>query len=244
MANPSANPRRTAVSLRLPNLFLGMSIGFLIALGIALLLTDKMQTHLWLNAHHTPVADRLLLAYTHVGEWVPYVIALLLLFYKAGWSAFLTADLALSGLLAQALKYLFATDRPVRFFALHMPEVQLPAVEGLRLSEFYSFPSGHSVSFFVLFLTLSWIFTHDRLRGRGILQVLFFCMALTGCYSRIYLSMHFAEDIWGGALFGLLFSLMFALCVPKIEESAFWNWNLLALRGRRQDQNHEGLAAR
>jgi len=224
--------------------------------------------HLWLNPQHTLILDAFMRYYTLVGEWIPYIVVALLLFYKAGWSVFLLADVALSGLIGQGLKYLFDTDRPLRWFADNMPDVQLQLVDGVTMSKWYSFPSGHTTTFFALFFTLAIILS--ELSHQSDLSnpsdpsdpsdwsdpsassylshwsdssapshspwwitlgiILCFLMAVLGGYSRIYLSQHFAEDIFGGALLGTLTTILLWWGMSRWRNTPFWNWNLLSLR--------------
>ena len=135
--------------------FLFANIVFCVVLGIAIAYFDKAAMHLWLNGTHTAAGDFFFQYYTYVGEWVPYVIMALLLFYKAGWASFLLVDVLVSGGLGQILKYMANTDRPYLFFAKHYPDIQLQLVEGVEMSKWYSFPSGHSTTFFALFMTLT-----------------------------------------------------------------------------------------
>lgn len=72
-----------------------------------------------------------------------------------------------------------------------------------------SFPSGHSQGAFSFFCFLS-LLLPAKYRGLGLL---FFLMALTVCYSRIYLAAHFFADVYAGSIFGavattLVFSVM------------------------------------
>ncbi len=212
--------------------------------------------HLWLNGTHTEAGDFFFQYYTYVGEWVPYVIvAVLLVFYKAGWASFLLADVAISGLIGQGLKYGADTDRPLTYFAEHAPGVQLQLVEGVRMSEWYSFPSGHTTTFFALFLTLAIVLcekyyfsrrradgepTRDRHAidtrltcGYAFINLFCFLLALLGGYSRIYLNQHFAEDILGGMTLGVLTTLALLFIVPKLDSTSFWHWNVLQLKRRK-----------
>ncbi|MCQ2311760.1 MAG: phosphatase PAP2 family protein [Paludibacteraceae bacterium] len=245
---------------------------FCIGLGICIGIYDKIQMHLWLNGTHTHAGDVFFACYTHVGEWVPYVIVALLLFYKAGWASFLLIDVLLSGLIGQGLKYWADTDRPYMFFANHAPDIQLQFVEGVSLSKWYSFPSGHTVTFFALFMTLTVLLceisckntgelrqqntglsrrspdsepTASRQRadsrptvdrhstdtrstlGYALINLFCFLLALLGGYSRIYLNQHFAEDILGGAVIGVIVTFALLYAVPKLENTTFWNWNLI-----------------
>lgn len=227
--------------------FLILSLVFCIGLGICIGLFDKPTMHLWLNGTHTAFGDFFFRYYTYVGEWVPYVVVALLLFYKAGWASFLLADVAISGLFSQGLKYWADTDRPYSYFAQHMPDVQLQFVDGVTLSKWYSFPSGHTTTFFALFFTLAILLCEIRDTNTGIsrrstdgrnfclytlINLFCFVLAVLGGYSRIYLNQHFAEDILGGAAIGILTTIGLLFAVPKLEPTAFWNWNLLQIRSK------------
>ncbi|MCQ2342643.1 MAG: phosphatase PAP2 family protein [Paludibacteraceae bacterium] len=254
--------------IKYSGVFVLLSLVFCIGLLCCIGYYDKIDLHLRLNATHTPFEDCFYAAYTHVGEWVPYVIVALLLFYKAGWASFLLADVLLSGLVGQIVKYIFNTDRPYLYFSRYAPDIQLQFVDGVELSQWYSFPSGHTTTFFALFLTLAIVLcewtdictgvcrrradgeptasrrmkqqlvgclptvdrrsTDGRIRGWYVLIDLFcFLLAVLGAYSRIYLNQHFAEDILGGAVIGVGTTIALLYAVPKIENTAFWNWNLI-----------------
>jgi membrane-associated phospholipid phosphatase len=234
--------------LRRNSLFLSLSVLWLVVTGCSLLCFPKAETHLWLNSVHTAQLDALFRHFTVLGEWVPYAIAGLLLFYKAGWAAYLTGSTALSGLISQGLKHLLQTDRPVTWFALHAPEVSLPLVEGVEMNRYLSCPSGHTTSFFALFLVLSVVATdciqrqaaaktesHALYKTQSCLvQAACFLLAATGAYSRIYLSQHFLEDIFCGTILGLSVTALLYTAVPPLMRTRFWDWNLQSLcRSRR-----------
>ena len=224
--------------------FLLLTLALVVATGCVCLRFDKAAIHLWMNSVHTDFLDCFFCYYTVIGEWIPYVVVFLLLFYKAGWSTYLLASLAVSGLLSQRLKYVFDTDRPYRFFAEHYPDVPLPFVDGVTLSKYYSFPSGHTTTFFAFFFGLCVVLTSrlvrrmpadgfsrtgQRLRASliyGVVPVLCWLAAVTGAYSRIYLSQHFLEDIFGGILVGMLTALLLYIPVPRLQRTRFWNWHL------------------
>lgn len=182
---------------------------------------DKGELHLLLCSHHTEAADTFFRYYTQVGEWVPYLIAVLLLFYRVQWGLMVVTGILLSGLMTQILKHIVDAPRPLTWFSTYMPDVTLPLVEGVKMSQYYSFPSGHTTSFFSLFLILCWVvgeamdkraaMPENRPRAAwctALAQVVFFALALLGGYSRIYLSQHFLSDVVGGALVGVLITLL------------------------------------
>ena len=205
--------------------FVALSLVLLAVLGWWLLTWDKAELHLWMNSCHNAAGDFFFRYYTYVGEWVPYVVVFGLLFYKAGWATFLLTDVVVSGLIAQRLKYVFDTDRPYKFFEKFYPDVQLPFVDGVTLSKWYSCPSGHTTTFFAMFFVLALMACDKKDRRAWPWSALFFLMAVLGAYSRIYLSQHFAEDIFAGVILGVVTTLLLLFAVPKLEKTAFWNWN-------------------
>ncbi len=218
--------------------FLVCTVLLLNLIGYVMLSCDKAAVHLWLNGCHTPFLDSLFRHYTVVGEWIPYIVVFLLLFYKTGWATYLLGSVVVSGLLSQRLKYMFDTDRPYKWFAERYPDVQLPFVDGVELSKYYSFPSGHTTTFFALFLCLSIVLTeytayrstrHTFVKTTTI-SLGCFLLAVLGAYSRIYLSQHFLEDIFGGMILGVVTTLLLYIPVPRLQPTRFWNWNFGQLR--------------
>lgn len=222
--------------LRRSYIFLSLTILFLLLAGGALCFIPKGELHLLLCDHHTAAGDFFFRYYTVVGEWVPYVIAVLLLLYRKEWGLMVVAGIVLSGLTTQVLKHIVDAPRPLTWFAAAMPDVTLPLVDGVRMSQFYSFPSGHTTSFFALFLILCWV-AGEALENRiappapaspaakrrvawwsALVQVLFFTLALLGGYSRIYLSQHFLLDVAAGALVGVLITLALLALLPLFSK--------------------------
>lgn len=220
------------------SIFIGLCLLSIIIIGVVLLCVPKAELHLWLNMCHSPFLDGFFRGYTVLAEWVPYMFVALLLFYSFGWSAFLLTNLLVSGLIGQGLKYLFDTDRPVTWFADRFPDIQLQLVDGVHMSKFYSCPSGHTITFFVLFFTLCMIITdyfsvestcQTTKHSKNIAtQVVCFLLALTGAYSRIYLSQHFAEDIWVGIIIALLVSMAFCAILPLVSDKKWYKMHFFA----------------
>ena len=193
-----------------------------IALGLALLCVPKGDLHITLCDHHTPWRDLFFRYYTQGAEWLPYVVCLLIWVFcgtRDGITSILSV--ALAGLMVQALKWPINAARPKLWFSIHMPDVTLPAVEGVRMHEHLSFPSGHTATFFALAFVLSIVITKRLKENSAVsfgVQSLLFFLAVLGGYSRIYLSQHFALDVTGGLLVGLLTTLLVWVVSIKIEQ--------------------------
>ena len=218
--------------LRNNSIFLGLSLVFILALGLALLYIPKGDLHLLLCDRHTFSRDIFYRYYTHVAEWFPYVLCVfLLLFSRIGDGVLASAGLALSALTTQLFKHIINAPRPVNWFSQHFPDLQLPLVADVKMNMWYSFPSGHTTSFFALFFALSIILTQRMNKPLGgIIQVLCFLFAFVGGYSRIYLSQHFAADVLGGTVVGILITLVCYAVLCRYEDKKWYNYRVITIQ--------------
>ena len=226
--------------------FITLSLLLLLALGSALICVPKGELHLLLCDRHTPARDIFYRYYTHVAEWLPYVLCLLiLLFSKAGHAALAASCIACSELTTQIIKHIVCAPRPLTWFAENMPDVQLPLVEGVQMNYWLSFPSGHTTSFFALFFALAIIVGKHSgtLIAKGpktkfplglsltlsifLIPATLFILAALGGYSRIYLSQHFPEDVFAGMCVGLVISLICCAVFSRFEDQKWYNYRIL-----------------
>lgn len=211
--------------------FLVPTLVLALVLGIALLITPKAELHLALCQPHTTGLDTIVPIITNLVDWLPYLCVILLLFYRVGWATFLASNLLLSTVIVQPIKHIVCAPRPLTWFAENMPDVTLPLVEGVRMNHWLSFPSGHTTTFFVLFYSLSIILCAENVTGKMILSFLCFLCASFGAYTRIYLSQHFALDIFAGILIAVFSTLsLYFFLVKKTKDTQFWGWNVQKLR--------------
>ena len=211
--------------------FLVPTLVLALVLGIALLLVPKAELHLALCQPHTALLDKLVPLFTNLVDWLPYLSVLLLLFYRAGWATFLASNLLLTTLIVQPIKHIVNAPRPLTWFAEHMPDQTLPLVDGIRMNLWLSFPSGHTATFFALFFSLSVICCAENIKGKNILSFLCFLCATFGAYTRIYLSQHFALDIFAGILIATLSTiLLYYFLVLKTKNTHFWAWKVKKLK--------------
>ena len=200
-------------------------------LGITLLVIPKAELHLTLCQPHTVFLDSLVPVFTNLVNWLPYLVVLLLLFYRAGWATFLASNLLLSTFIVQPIKHIIGAPRPLTWFAENMPDVSLPLVEGVRMNYWLSFPSGHTTTFFVLFFTLSIILCAENIKGKNILSFICFLCASFGAYTRIYLSQHFAMDIFAGILIAVCSTLvLYFFLIKRTQNTSFWAWRVQKLK--------------
>ena len=211
--------------------FLVPTLVLALILAVVLLIVPKAELHLALCQPHTPFLDTIIPFFTNLVDWLPYLIVVLLLFYRAGWATFLASNLLLSTLIVQPIKHLVHAPRPLTWFAENCPDISLPLVEGVRMNHWLSFPSGHTTTFFALFFCVSIILCEENVKGKNILSFLCFLCAAFGAYTRIYLSQHFALDIFAGILIAVLSTIiLYYFLVLKTKNTQFWTWNVQKLR--------------
>ena len=206
-----------------------LTIVLLAVIGALMLLYDKGTLHLMLCDHHTAIGDVFFPVYTKVAEWGIYIVVVALLFYKVGWAIFLLGSNLIAGGVGQIIKHIAHAPRPVTWFAEHCPDVSLPVIEGIPFKEWNSFPSGHTITFFCLFLVLTMVLEEvlqrSSLTAKGGLigAAGLFCLATLGAYSRVYMSMHFVEDVFVGVIIGVGVTALLSLLIPKLQNTKFWN---------------------
>ena len=177
--------------------FLIPFITFVVAGAGILALNSKTNLHLTFNLFHNRFFDIFFYYITYLGDGFMTLLAFIILLTVKYKNAFLVG---LSGLIAsiitQLLKrhFFFDTLRPKKFFeGLH----ELYLVPGIENHSYFSFPSGHATTAFALYFSLALLVTNNGMK------LIFFIVALLTAYSRVYLSQHFFEDIYAGALIGV-----------------------------------------
>ena len=229
--------------LKQNSVFIVLSLILLGVLGLALLNIPKADLHLLLCDRHTPARDIFYRYYTHVAEWFPYIVCVaLLLFGRVGDGVFASSAMILSALTTQLFKHIVNAPRPLSWFAANMPDVQLPLVEGVRMNYWFSFPSGHTTSFFALAFVVSILATKSLTAKRSdsatvcqcnglsaaAIQLLLFIAATLGGYSRIYLCQHFAADVCAGILVGTLITIVCFAVFCRFEDQKWYNYRLFS----------------
>lgn len=180
--------------------------------GVFLILTtNKTDFHLLLNSFHSSFLDVLFQIITLFGDGIFVLVAALILLFNNFRRAIVTALSALlAGLFTQFLKRIVFSDslRPTAFF--EDPTV-LPLVEGMSVARLHSFPSGHTTTAFAIACCFALFYP------RGKYQVYFFVIATLVAYSRIYLSLHFLEDVLVGSLIGVVVASVVSALFDKAQ---------------------------
>ncbi|TBR19294.1 MAG: phosphatase PAP2 family protein [Chitinophagaceae bacterium] len=188
---------------------------FLLAIiaGIFILATGKFESFQLINSHHNSFFDFFFRYYTFLGDgllWIPFF--LFTLARKKEWVWVVLLSFLISSVLAQLLKRVVFPEelRPISFLTA---QFQVHFVEGVTLHHRYSFPSGHTVSAFTIAILLSF-----QLRNK-IGFYLLPLMAFFVGYSRVYLAQHFATDVLGGILIGILAAVLSIFIIKKSRYS-------------------------
>jgi len=163
----------------------------------------KDATHIFLNKYHSKFFDVF-------SKWATYLVSgasgfiasAIVLFFSIKLSIVILTSFISSGVFVQILKLIFFPDlnRPAFYFKgiynIHL-------IDGIKQLYHYSFPSGHAATAMSIFFSIA-LFVENKF-----LKSLFFIIAIIICYSRVYLSQHFLEDIIVGSLIGIIFSFYF-----------------------------------
>ncbi|MEI8272185.1 MAG: phosphatase PAP2 family protein [Paludibacter sp.] len=181
--------------------FLSLYAIFVMVMVILVSVNSKADLQLWMTSHNSSFADTFFHYYTFVGDWIPFAVAGILLFWSFRAAGFIVVSQLVSGLFSSLIKTLWNEPRPLLYFKEHFPSVQLHTVAGEHINMWHSFPSGHTITAFAFFLALTF-FTKNHAW-----QVLYFVLAVLVGFSRIYLQQHFAIDVLVGSLVGVLVTM-------------------------------------
>jgi membrane-associated phospholipid phosphatase len=169
---------------------------FLLTGGIVLSLWSKIDIHLFINRHNCPLADIFFRNWTNFGLGIMIIpVAIILAFIRFRYMLISITGFLISGILNDSLKPIFHTPRPLMVFSqLQQPLYLVPHVEMLTWN---GFPSGHTATGFCMFCLLA-LYSKNNF-----MKFLFFVVALLIGYSRMYLSEHFLQDVYGGSIIGI-----------------------------------------
>jgi membrane-associated phospholipid phosphatase len=173
-----------------------------VGLGVLQLAYSQTDLVVGINSRWSPALDSLLGRATWLGDrlFVSAVVLVLLLFsYRS--TLLVLLSYLLSGSVVQLTKmYVFnEVRRPWSILLEAAP--WLHRVEGARLYENSSFPSGHTTAAFAVFCMLALLSPHRWVKALCLLP------AVVVGYSRLYLLQHFPIDVQIGSLLGVLTSV-------------------------------------
>jgi len=157
------------------------------------------QAYEQLVPHHTKWLDVFFTWFTYLGDGIfILLVAVVFLVRKYKWQGIaIIVSYAVSGVVAQTLKFFFPSPRPAVFYRnLGLPFYEIPGVTLMHSTA--SFPSGHTASAFALMGILVLLWPSSKWNG------LWCILAVAVGYSRIYLGNHFLVDVVAGAAIGII----------------------------------------
>lgn len=188
---------------------------------LALLITkSKADLHFMLNGYHTQFLNSFFNLYTNVGGWIPFVVAGGLLFYRFGAALLVLVPQLLVAIPIYCVKQFYDAPRPIAYFA--KDQFEKITIADVDYNCTNSFPSGHTTAAFAMFLSLAIIVRNP------ILKILFVFLAIGVGYSRIYLSQHFAGDVFGGSIIGIVFATAY-IYIQKRYAKPWMDQSLLSV---------------
>ena len=97
--------------------FLTLYLIFFLSGLYVILNYSKSDIHIIVNEHHSIFFDKFFKIITNFGDgWFVVIIALLLLLYKIRYSLALLVTFIASGIIAQIIKHIVDTPRPILYF--------------------------------------------------------------------------------------------------------------------------------
>ena len=192
---------------------------WVLAVGILLTFTDKLEFFLWLNQFHDSSSDAIFAFVTHLPElWGHVVVIIGSFFIRIRYGLLSGFTMALAGISSAVLK--------TQVFG-HMMRptatdfgVDLNVVEGVKLAKMFSFPSGHTSAAFALAVAATFILA-KRKKWLGFIM---FLLAVAVGYSRIHLCQHFPIDVYAGSILGTLCALVVFTVGNRIFNSLSATW--------------------
>ena len=183
--------------------FTGFTI-FLLIGGITLLLIEQGDLLLFFSENRTYFGDAFFRNLTKAGEELSY-LGLVILFLFIHFRVALL--IPVTGIIVSVISYLtkafFLHPRPSVYYKNLGKLGEINLVEGVDLlGGATSFPSGHTMSAFALFALVALFFKNKKWLG-----IVLFVAAFGVGLSRIYLVQHFFQDIYMGAIIGVLIAL-------------------------------------
>jgi len=207
-----------------------LMVPFLSGILFLMLRYGKGPSHMLVNQWHSPMADTFFKYITHLGDGAVFAVVIVILaFVKFRWALYELLAALMTLIFVFITKQLIfnGMPRPTKYFE---NEEVLHLVEGVKMHAWNSFPSGHTITAFAIFMILVLI------TKKNYLKFLFVMIALLAGYSRVYLSQHFLGDIFSGAIIGSLIAAFSCSIVDNISvfKKAPWiDKNLFQLVGRK-----------
>jgi len=191
-----------------------MVIPYLLILVICLVIKltfSREQIYFAINGVYNPAADFLAPFVTDLGNgWFAVALAAIFALFSYRKAFIIAISYAVTSIGAQIIKYIFDAPRPKLYFKDQLSKIHF--VKAVEILSFNSFPSGHTVTAFMLAV----LFTYwGRNKALG---PIFLIIAICVGYSRMYLSEHFFEDVVAGSVIGFVLTV---ICIYWLDNRKF-----------------------
>lgn len=169
--------------------------------GVSLLTQiSKGEAIIYFTQHRCAFYNVLFGSITQLAEFPVYAVVVTLVWMsgrKEKAKSIMYAGL-ITIVISFCLKTIFAQPRPLRYFEQKHIVVKELVINGLDVhSGFTSYPSGHSMGAFTLFVTIAFLWSNKKIFG-----VACILLAIAVGVSRIYLAQHFLNDVVAGSMVG------------------------------------------
>lgn len=176
---------------------------------------SKGDLVLFFNENRNQFASFYFIIASKFAEYSFIIFFIFILLNQSYGNAFMASlTWAASGIGAQILKQIFNLPRPAAFFG----DSNLNIIGNMELHYAHSFPSGHSTTAFALFFIFGFFVKNKKW------QILFFFLALSTAFSRIYLLQHFFIDVYFGSILGVLIATIVFVSINSSNIFGFQNW--------------------
>jgi len=174
-------------------------------LTFPILFIEKAHFIYFLNSQRNSLLDSLFINITILGDGLVIPICFCcVLFLRFKWLAVFFAALTLQVVTVYVFKqHLFNGElRPYLFFKYADELCNLELIDGVKMRYVNTFPSGHTATAFFLTSYFSAVIRHKKIGW--LLAITAFVVGI----SRVYLLLHFFNDVFFGMLFGVFSTLM------------------------------------
>ena len=142
---------------------------------------------------------------TNFGDWYTpiFIIVCIFIFFKNRWYFYIiSCSYAFAGVMSFLTKLLILRDRPIEAL--------------IKIPSSYSFPSGHTLTSIVFYITLCYLLS-SKIKGIFRPIVLFITLLLVTliALSRVYLGVHYFSDVIGGLILGIMCELLIINVVSR-----------------------------
>ena len=182
----------------------------------------KNEIYFAVNTRYSAIGDFIAPYLTDLGNgWTIIILSAILLLFNYRAAFLLASSYAITSLLAQLVKIIFNTPRPVLYFKTQLNHIHI--IKGVYMLSTHSFPSGHTQTAFSAGVVIAYLFKN---KNWGV--ILCILAALVG-FSRMYLSEHFFEDVIAGSALGVFITVFWITYIDGklFIHSSKWRRGLL-----------------